>query len=280
VSLSLRTAIGPYAHTEPLKDGRVTSERLTLQHADIVPVNRAFRPMANELAYDVSEMALVTLMLARAMGRPLRGIPVVLMRQSAHALLGVRTDAPNLVPRDFEGKRIGVRAYTQTTGTWMRGILQHQFEVDLGTLRWLTFEDAHVDGFIDPPNCDRAADGVTLQSALTSGDVDAAIGLEPNPSWRPLLADVAGAEADWERHAGVLPINHVLVVKEDLAVAYPWLTRELFDLVCSARDLVAGDNPCGFDALRPGVDLLGRFAVEQGIVPLLPTTEELFEALS
>jgi 4,5-dihydroxyphthalate decarboxylase len=280
VSLSLRTAIGPYAHTEPLKDGRITSERFSLQHSDIVPVNRAFRPMANELAYDVSEMALVTLMLARAMGRPLRGIPVVLMRQSAHALLGVRSDAPTLEPSDLTGKRIGVRAYTQTTGTWIRGILQHQFDVDLDTLRWLTFEDAHVDGFVDPPNCDRAPDGLTLQSALTSAEVDAAIGLEPNPSWRPILSDVAGAEADWMRQTGVLPINHVLVVKEDLAVAYPWLTRELFDLVCSARDLVGGNNPCGVDAVRPGVELLGRFAVEQGIVSRIPTTEELFDALS
>ena len=147
-------------------------------------------------------------------------------------------------------------------------------------MRWLTFEDAHVDGFIDPPNCDRAADGVTLQSALTSGEVDAAIGLEPNPSWRPLLADVAGAEADWVRQTGVLPINHVLVVKEELAETYPWLPRELFELFASSFEGGGSGNPKGIEALRPGVELLGRFAVEQGIVARPPTTEELFDALS
>jgi len=276
VTLRLSTAIGSYPHTAPLKDGRVTSNRLKLDHVEITPVNRAFRPMVNELIYDVSEMALVTLMLARAMGRPLRGIAVVLLRQSAHALLGVRADAPAVGPRDLEGRRIGVRAYTQTTGTWVRGILQHQFGVDLAKLAWLTFEDAHVDGYVDPPNCTRAPDGLTLAAALERGEVDAAIGLEPNPSWRPLLPDVADAERAFEEQTGVRPINHVFVVKKQLAEANPWLTQELFDVVATSLNLTSSDNPRGLEALRPGVELLSKFAQEQGIIPRQVTAKELF----
>jgi len=275
--LVLRTAIGDYPHTAPLKDGRVRSERVALEHVGITPVNRAFRPMVNQLAYDVSEMALVTLMLAKSIGRPLRGLPVVLMRQSAHELLGVRTDAPRMQPRDLSGRRIGVRAYTQTTGTWIRGILQDQFGIDLRTLQWLTFEDAHVDGYVDPPSCDRARGGLTLQDALLQADVDAAVGLEPNPSWRPVIDDVSRAEAEWLERTGVTPLNHVVVVKEALAIEHPWLTRELFDVFCAARDRAGGNNPSGVEHIRAAVELLARYAFEQAIIPRAFRADEIFE---
>src|SRR5436190_1307423 len=112
---TLTTAIGSYPHTLPLKDGRVTSSRLCLEHKEVVPANRAFRPMVNQLAYDVSELALVTLLLARDFARPLVGVPVVLMQQSAYGMLMVRPDSQLRSPKDLQGCRVGVRAYTQTT---------------------------------------------------------------------------------------------------------------------------------------------------------------------
>ena len=157
--LRLSAALGPYPHTAPLKDGRVTSPQIVFEHVEINPVNRAFRPMVNDLTYDVSELALVTHMLARTLNGPLRGLPVVLMRQSAHQMLTCRNDSPLRGPADLAGRTIGVRAYTQTTGTWVRGILHDQFGLDLTTLSWVTFEPAHVDGYDDPANCRRAEPG-------------------------------------------------------------------------------------------------------------------------
>src|SRR5580765_2803917 len=119
------------------------------------------------------------------------------MRQSAHQLLMCRTDSVLSSAADLAGKTIGVRAYTQTTGTWVRGILQHQFGVDLSALQWVTFEPAHVDGFEDPANCTRAADGKTLLDMTLNGEVDAAIGLEPHPMLRPLLANVTELEREY-----------------------------------------------------------------------------------
>src|SRR5918911_4250134 len=228
--LTLKTAIGTYAYTRPLKDGTVSSPRLCLDHLDVVPANRAFRPMVNQLAYDVSELALVTLLLAKAVGRPIVGVPVVLMQQSAYPMLLVRRDSPLRHPRDLEGKTIGVRAYTQTTGTWLRGMLHDQFRLDLDSLTWLTFEPAHVDGFIDPPNVERAPQPATLASLLRSEEVDAAAGLEPAeyPDLRTLMPDAAQAEADFIRQTGIRPINHTLVLREDLAAGHAWLAQELF----------------------------------------------------
>jgi 4,5-dihydroxyphthalate decarboxylase len=280
--LTLRAALGAYPHTAPLRDGRVSSPQLKFDFADIVPVNRAFRPMVNDLAFDVSEMALVTHMLGRAKQRPLRGVPVVLLRQSALQLLACLHESPLQKAADLAGKTIGVRAYTQTTGTWVRGILHDQFGLDLSALRWVTFEPAHVDGFDDPSNCSRAADGKTLLDMALHGEVDAAIGLEPHPRLRPVLHSVEQLELDFTRQTGVWPINHLLVVKEELAQQQPWLTSELFFVFNQARvrSIVedhADPAEYGLEANRGAIELLARYAVEQGIVPRAVGAEELFE---
>jgi 4,5-dihydroxyphthalate decarboxylase len=277
--LTLKTAIGTYAYTRPLKDGTVSSPRLCLDHLDVVPANRAFRPMVNQLAYDVSELALVTLLLAKAVGRPIVGVPVVLMQQSAYPMLLVRRDSPLQHPRDLEGKTIGVRSYTQTTGTWLRGMLHDQFRLDLDTLSWVTFEPAHVDGFVDPPNTQSAPHGATLADMLRQGEIDAAAGLESAhyPDLRTLMPDAAEAEADFIRQTGIRPINHTLVVRRDLADVQPWLRQELFNLVRAAKQAAAGDAPPdGLEVNRGALTLLARYAFEQHITPRPLTAEELF----
>ena len=217
------TVIGSYPYTRPLQDGSITSPRLQLDLKAVVPANRAFRPMVNQLAYDVSEMALVTLMLAKVRHRPIVGVPVVLMQQSAYGMLLVRQDSPLREPRQLEGRTIGVRAYTQTTGTWLRGMLHDQFGVDLATLGWMTFEAAHVDGFVDPPNAVRAPEGRTLAGMLRNAEIDAAAGLEPAeyPDLRPLMPDAFELEQDWIRQTGITPINHTMVIRRDLVLEQP-----------------------------------------------------------
>jgi 4,5-dihydroxyphthalate decarboxylase len=235
--------------------------------------------MVNELTYDVSELALVTHMLAHALDRPLRGLPVVLMRQSAHAALVCRTESPIQHPSDLTGGTIGVRAYTQTTGTWVRGMLADQFGVDLSTLSWVTFEPAHVDGYTDPPNCRRAAEGRTLLGMLIEGEVDAALGLEPDPRVRPVIADLEQAEAAYDPR----PINHILVLKEELARTEPWLPSELFFLFQQARERAIVENhaqpaPYGLESNRAAIERLARYAHEQGIIPRAYRADELFDA--
>ena len=278
--ISLKTVVGPYPHTAPLKDGRVTSPQVHLEHIVVSPVNRAFRPMVNDLLYDVSEMALVTLMLAHAMNRPLRSLPVVLMRQSAHASLLVRGDSPLQSADDLPGRTIGVRAYTQTTGTWLRGILHDQFGLDLSALSWVTVEPAHVNGFQDPPNCRRAGEGATLLRMLLDGEVDAAVGLDPNPELRPLLPPTA--EQDWLAQTGVAPINHVLVVKDELVGREQWLTSELFLMFSTARERSIKEDHAhpaeyGLQANRKAIEQLAHYAHQQGILRTAYRASELFE---
>jgi 4,5-dihydroxyphthalate decarboxylase len=276
--LTLKTAIGSYPHTRPLKDGSIRSPRLCLDHADIVPANRAFRPMVNQLAFDVCEMALVTLMLARDAGRPLVGVPVMLMQQSAYGMLLVRQDSPLRDPRDLAGGTIGVRSYTQTTGVWLRGLLRDQFGVDLSRLSWLTFEAAHVDGFDDPPVARRGPEGAALADLLRRGEIDAAAGLElrEHPDLRTLIPDALNMEEAWIRQTGIRPVNHTLVVPQQLVAAEPWLPGELASLVGAAKTTVGSGPPDGLEANRAAVELLARYAFEQGITTRVLTSEDLF----
>jgi 4,5-dihydroxyphthalate decarboxylase len=277
--LSLKTVIGTYPYTRPLKDGRISSPRVCLEHVEVVPANRAFRPMVNQLAYDVSELALVTLLLAKAMDRPIVGVPVVLMQQSVYGMLLVPRDSPLQHPGDLEGKTIGVRSYTQTTGTWLRGMLHDQFRLDLDSLTWVTFEPAHVDGFVDPPNAERAPQGSTLAGLLRSGDIDAAAGLDAaeHPDLRTLMPDAAQAEADFVRQTGIRPINHTLVLREDLAAGHAWLAQELFRMVSAAKQAAGGEAPPdGVEVNRGALTLLARYAFEQHITPHSLPVEELY----
>jgi 4,5-dihydroxyphthalate decarboxylase len=277
--LTLKTAIGTYPHTRPLKDGSIASARLCLEHVEITPANRAFRPMVNQLAYDVSEMALVTHILAQAVGRKIVGVPVVMMQQSAYGMLLVRRDSPLRDPRQLEGHIVGVRAFTQTTGVWLRGMLHDQFGLDLDGLRWVTFEAAHVDGFVDPPNVRRVEAGVSLVDLLRSGQIDAAAGLEPAeyPDLRTLIPHALTVEADWIRQTGIRPINHTLVVRQDVVQANPWITSELFSLVQAAKHAVGDGAPAdGLEPNRGALTLLARYAFEQHITPRTLTPEELF----
>jgi 4,5-dihydroxyphthalate decarboxylase len=276
--LTLKTAIGTYPHTIPLKNGSITSPRVCLDHVEVVPANRAFRPMVNQLAYDVSEMALVTLILGKAFERALTGVPVILMQQSAYGMLMVRPDSPLHDARELEGKTIGVRSYSQTTGVWLRGLLHDQFGLDLASLRWVTFEASHVDGFVDPPSCRRAPDGATLAGMLRAGEIDAAAGLEPVefPDLRTLIPHAVDVENEWIATTGIRPVNHTLVVRTDIESANPWLRDELFAMVGAAKRLVRSGPPDGIEAIRDAVTLLARYVTEQGITARPWTVEELF----
>ena len=174
-----------------------------------------------------------------------------------------------------------MRAYTQTTGTWLRGMLQDQFDVDLSRLHWVTFEPAHVDGYVDPPNTTRAPAASTLAGMLRTGEIDAAAGLEPaeHPDLRTLLPDPQAVDADWFHQTGIRPINHTLVARRDLLQAHRWLANELYRMVAEAKQRSGAPAPKdGLEPNRGALSRLARYAFEQHITPRSLTPEELFSA--
>ena len=132
--LRLRTAIGPYSHVQALRDGSVGSSRVTLDFVEVAPITRAFRRMARDLEFDLCEMAATTLAQAQAYGKPIAGLSAVVMRGFHHGALVCRRDSSLRGPADLVGRRVGVRAWSQTTGVWVRGILQNDYDIDPSTI--------------------------------------------------------------------------------------------------------------------------------------------------
>jgi 4,5-dihydroxyphthalate decarboxylase len=273
----MQIAIGSYDHTKALKEGSVSTPGIDFQFVEVSPITRAFRAMATQQAYDLSEMALATYMLARVYGKPILGLPIVLVRSSL--LPGLVTSAASTAndPRELNGKTLGIRSYTQTSGVWVRGILQDAFGLDLSSIRWTTFEGSHLDEYTDPANVSRAPEGASMADMVKDGSLFAAIGLPASEGLRPYLADPGAAEADWARSSGVRTVNHILTLKQSLVDADPELPAKLTDLFQRARGADgAAVPPIGVEPNRKAFETLARYAYEQKVTPRLLTVEELF----
>lgn len=291
-AVTLRSALANYPHALPLKDGRVSSPRIRFDFEEVEPVTRAFRRLVRTGDFDLCEIALTTLAQARSYGKPLTGLPVVLMRGFHHGALVCRVDSPLRGPADLVGKRVGVRAWSVTTGVWVRGILQNEYGVDPAGITWVTAEDAHVQEATDPPNVVRIAPGQTLPQMLRDGEIDAGIALTglDAAEIRTVIPDAEAAAAAWYRKTGAYPVNHVVCVQTKHLEQHDWLAGELMRLFTEAKaaanappaearwaSIVGGDPlPYGLAANRPGLELGLRFAHQQGLVPTLYRAEDLF----
>jgi 4,5-dihydroxyphthalate decarboxylase len=291
-TIMLRTALANYPHVRALKNGSVTSERIRFDFEDVPVITRAFRRMVRTLAFDLCEIALTTLAQAHAFGKPIQGLPIVVMRGFHHAALVCPAGSAVGGPADLRGKKIGVRAWSQTTGVWVRGILLDEYGVDHRDITWVTEEDAHVAEAADPLNVQRMAPGQDLKAMLLAGEIDAGIavaGIDPD-AVRPVIADPMAAAAAWFAKTGAYPVNHLLCLKTALVEAHPWLPDELVRLFAAAKaaasepsaeirfaSIVGHDVlPYGMAANRTGIELCLRYAAEQGLVPPVYDAEEVF----
>jgi 4,5-dihydroxyphthalate decarboxylase len=284
----LRAALGAYPHTRALRDGRVASDRLRLEFADVSPVNRAFAPMVREGRYDVCELAIATALQAKAYGKPIVVLPVTVAARFQEAALLCRADGDVRGPADLAGRRVGVRTYSQTTGMWLRGILADDYGVRPEVMRWVTFEGAHVAEAHDPPWVERAPPGKELLPMLRAGELDAVIvgnDVPDDPGLRPVFPDpVAAGEAFLRRH-GFVPVNHVIVVRRELADGCPELVTELLRLfrgakaAARAQDGAVDPLPMGRVALWPALNLASRYAHEQDLLPRHLGMDEVWDGL-
>src|SRR5438132_366063 len=211
----------------------IKSDLVTLDFADYSPTNKGFKPMVREHAFDVSEMAIVTYLMAKSFDKPMVLLPdvVVARFQHGHALYNARRST--LKPSELNGKRVGIRSFTTTTGAWLRGILANDHGVDLNAIDWVTFEDAHVAEFRDTTK--RAPGGKQIIQMLLDGELDAVLGEKSeHADLKPLFADVAAEEKAWFARHKVAPINHMVVVSRSLCEKNPDTVREVHRLIAES----------------------------------------------
>src|SRR5262249_21665191 len=148
--------------------------------------------------------------------RPLVLLPAVMLGRFQQSFAIYNSDRGTLTPGDLEGRRVGIRSFTTTTGAWVRGILANDYGVNLDKVHWVTFEDPHVAEYKD--TTERAPPGKKIVEMLFGGELDAVIGdKSDDPRAKSLFGDPEAAAKSWHQKHGVVPVNHLVVVTETLA---------------------------------------------------------------
>lgn len=301
----LRTVVRDQGCVMPLKSGAVTLSDIDLEFETVDPLVAAFRHMVREQRYDVCEMALTTYLCAREHGAPITAIPAFIARGLHHGAMYRRADRPLSHLRELHGRRVGVsRGYTVTTGVWARAILQEEHGVEPGLVTWVRSSDEHVETYRPPANVETTDED--LVELVRSGYLDAVVGMEPpSEDMATLIPDAAAAAERALRERRSYPINHLVVIRDDLLREHPQLGAELLaafeaaarrqvDALRAGSTLLATPNdelhrmvmsagwadplPFGVDENLDVLERLIGHAMAQGILQRRPSLTEIFAA--
>jgi 4,5-dihydroxyphthalate decarboxylase len=278
---TLTVLLGDYPHTRLLKDGTIPVRGVDCHFTHAAPLYPAFARMVRNLEFDVCEMALATYLQAREAGVPITLLPVVMIGSTHHESLTRWPGTPAIGPSQLVGRRVGVRAYSQTTGLWVRGILREEYRIESADITWVTTEEPHVKQYRDPPNVRRAPAGVSVRDLLRDGDVAAAvlgpraIGTQGTPLV-PVIEDAHAAGQAWVRRHGTVPVNHLVVVRNDVLGSYPDAVAALYQALRESVAATAAErdeSPAGravtagwSEPLVRSLEIAVRYAHEQEVV--------------
>jgi 4,5-dihydroxyphthalate decarboxylase len=319
MTVHLKTVLRRFRHTAGINDRQIAVDGVTLDFIDVTPSIAAYRRMVRHVEFDLCELAPTTYYIARAHGAPFKALPIFLTRQFHHHGLVTRRDTGINTPKDLEGKKVGVRAYSVTTGVWTRGILTNEYGLDASKVTWVVDDEEHVTQLTLPPNVVHVPEGKSLAGMMAAGEIDAGftgnagIGREgpPKPGWeakRPatgdyleLFPDAQQREAEWYRRTGIYPFHGVMVIKDDILHAHPWIATSLCEAFTKAKaqwlpalqsgsassaddktyrefiPLVGNDPlPYGISANRASIEALIDYSVQQGLMPRRLSVDELF----
>jgi 4,5-dihydroxyphthalate decarboxylase len=302
----LNVALGDYPHVAPLLEGRAAVDGYAVKPVEVRPIIAAYRRMIRDLEFDVCELAPVSYLMAREAGVPITAIPVFINRRFHHGDIQCAPGSGVVVPKDLEGRRVGVRAYSVSTGVWGRGVLSEEYGVDLGTITWVIDDDDHVEGRV-PANAERVTDGRSLGSLLQAGELAAAFtgnagtgrAGAPTAGWEaatpapetnetyPLFPDSDLIERDHYLRTGIYPLHSVIVVRTELVERDPELPTTLFNAFAESKRMyldedpnwsaqprlakqarkIGGDPlPYGFESNKASIEALQRFSRDQGLL--------------
>jgi len=314
--VKLDIAIASYPHTAALLNGEVPIEGVTPNFIHVIPQIAAYRRMVRQVEFDVCEIAPTTYVVARAYGAPFTALPIFVTRRFHHSGLLVRPDAGIKHPKDLEGRKVGVRAYSVTTGVWTRGILIDEYGLDSAKVTWVVDDEEHVTQLKLPPNVVHAPEGRSLADMMAAGelsagfDANAGIGRSGSPTggWKQLEANypelfpnAEELEAAWYKKTDIYPMHGTIVVKDEILKAHPWLVQSLYAAFDIAKALwltrlrsgeasaasdkkyrqlakIVGDDPLPFGMKQnlPTIQALEATAFKQKLTPRRMPIGEIF----
>ena len=312
----LKIAIAEHPHTSAIRNGSIPIEGVDAEFITVQLQIGAFRRKVRDVEFDVCELAPTTYIIARAYGAPFVALPIFVVRRFHHGGLLVRPDAGITTPKDLEGKKIGVRAYSVTTGVWTRQVLIDEFGLDSSKVTWVIDDEEHVTQPKLPSNVIHAEKGTSLVEMMANGELAAGFGAAagigrtgaPTGGWKEVEADspdllpnAAELEAEYFARAGVYPMHGTIVVKDPVLAEHPWVAKAIYDAFAKAkadwlvklesgeadtpgdrkyralRKVVGPDPlPYGLKENRKTIETLETTASKQGLTPRRMSINELF----
>jgi 4,5-dihydroxyphthalate decarboxylase len=312
----LKIAIAEHAHTAAIRDGSIPIEGVDAEFVTVKPQIGAFRRMVRDVEFDVCELAPTTYIIARAYGAPFVALPIFVVRRFHHSGLLVRPDAAIKTPKDLEGKKVGVRAYSVTTGVWTRQVLIDEFGLDSSKVTWVVDDEEHVTQLKLPANVVHAPEGTSLADMMASGELSAGFGAaagigrtgNPTSGWKEVEADypdlfpnATQLEAEYFGRTGIYPMHGTIVVKDSVLAEHPWVAKSIYDAFDRAkkewlarldageatsaadkkylklREIVGPDPlPYGLQENLKTIEALEATAFKQGLTPRRMSVYELF----
>jgi len=282
--LKLKTVTRTQGNNRALKEGVVKPRTFAFDFIEVDPLIAAFRRMVRGNEFDICEMAITTYICAKEHGKPMTAVPVPLVRAFHHGAILYNTGVGVASPKDLEGRKVGVnRGYTVTTGVWARSILQDEYGVDLSKITWVLSGDEHVAEYRPPSNVVPIEAGKDMVEMLRSGGLAAAIGVEVDaPNVKPLIPNALEAGLAALRSRGHYPINHLIVIKDDLIAQHPDLAADVFNTFAESKRLYleklkagAIEKPTAFEKMHLRVMEIMDDPLPYGIVPNRQVIEQL-----
>lgn len=314
--VKLKIAIADHPHTVAIRDGSIPIEGVDAEFVTVKPQIGAFRRMVRDVEFDVCELAPTTYIIARAYGAPFVALPIFVVRRFHHGGLLVRPDANIAHPKDLEGKQVGVRAYSVTTGVWNRQVLIDEFGLDASKVTWVVDDEEHVTQLTLPANVIHAAKDTSLADMMAKGELVAGLAAAagigrtgaPTGGWQEVEADYPDLlpnaeelEKEYYARTGVYPMHGTIVVKDAILAEHPWVAKSIYNAFDQAKQqwlarldageaTTAGDKKylelrkiVGYDPLPYGlqenlktIETLEATAFKQGLTPRRMSIGELF----
>jgi ABC-type nitrate/sulfonate/bicarbonate transport system substrate-binding protein len=302
--LKLKTVTRTQGNNQALKDGSVKPRTFAFDFVEVDPLIAAFRRMVRGNEFDICEMAITTYICAKAHGKPMTAVPIFVVRAFHHGAILVNSKAGIATPKDLEGKKVGVnRGYTVTTGVWARSILQSEHGADLSKITWVLSGDEHVAEYRPPKNVIPIEAGKKMDEMLVAGELAAAIGVDvKHPDVKPLIPNALEAGLAALKRNGHYPINHTIVIKDELIAKHPELAADVFNAFAEAKrrylerlkagqiekpdqadtvhkrvlEITGDPLPYGIAPNKRVIDELIGHALTQGIISKPVTADELF----
>jgi len=284
MSVTLSTVLGTYPHTVPLKDGTITDPSVTLKFTEVEPIHHAFTPMVRKQVYDISEVAIVTYLQAAGYNKPITLLPIVVASRLQRGCIVYYKPNGVVMPQDLVTKPIGVRAYTQTTGMWVRAALAEDFGLPIEKMHWVTQDPAHVEEYEDPPIVEHVAKDKNLVQMLKDGDIAACIlgnDLPDDPDFVPVIANHKQVDAAWQAKHHFMPTNHMVCAKNDIVAKHPEAVRIAYrmmrdaDAAAKKKGTSSGRSLFGLAAIREPLQIALDTCNQQLLLPRKMSVDEL-----